>query len=83
MLVLSILLYLIGGALVVTAVMAIVVLPVLAFSSTDPWFCNKLGWHRTKDIAVHEPPTQDGRPGIGVCVRCGKKVTTDYFGNWG
>lgn len=77
MMILSFLWMFVVGLLCVAAVMAAIIIPILAFSSTNPWFCNRLGWHRNRDIKVFETS-----PDKGVCQRCNKAVTKDSFGNW-
>lgn len=65
------------GLVVTAAVVGLIILPILAMSSTNPFFCNKLGWHRSKDIVISELDRRNG-----ICKRCGKNVTKDSDGNW-
>lgn len=64
-------------ALLTAAVSVVAILPLLSMSSTNPFFCNKLGWHRSKDIVISELDRRNG-----ICKRCGKNVTKDSDGNW-
>lgn len=65
------------GLVVTAAVVGLIILPILAMSSTNHFFCNKLGWHRSKDIVISELDRRNG-----ICKRCGKNVTKDSDGNW-
>lgn len=45
--------------------------------STNPWFCNTMGWHITPG-----PQGFDGCSVTGQCPRCKKDVMRDGQGNW-
>ena len=69
--------FFLASVLVIAAGIAIPLISIMAMSSTNPFFCNKLGWHRSKDIVISELDRRNG-----ICKRCGKNVTKDSDGNW-
>lgn len=73
----SIFIYTVGTVLLLLTVLAVVILPVFAMTSVSPWFCEKLGWHRNRDVKIFETS-----PRKGICRRCGRDVNKDEHGNW-
>jgi hypothetical protein len=56
-----------------------ILLIISELSPKSKWFCEKLGWHRDRDV---ERTDDDGCSEHGRCTRCSEDVMRDGNGNW-